>query len=88
MIRIIWYQELSLNVSTRGSIPEVEGMTESGELPEEEIGMVVDCILIDYRGDLESRARVARTILVWAAEHPDEWDELWARCQQRHEALV
>ncbi|NLM29841.1 MAG: hypothetical protein GX216_05355 [Methanomicrobiales archaeon] len=63
-------------------------MTENGELPEEEIGMVVDCILIDYRGDLESRARVARTILAWAAEHPDEWDELWARCQQRHEALV
>jgi len=24
----------------------------------------------------------------WAEEHPDEWEELQARCQRRHEALA
>ena len=63
-------------------------MAERGEKPEEEVGVVVDCILVDYRGDPESRARGARAILAWAAEHPDEWDELRARCQRRHEVLA
>lgn len=63
-------------------------MAESGENPEEQVGMVVDCILVGYRGDPASRDRVAQAILAWAAEHPDEWDELWARCRQRHEVLV
>lgn len=50
--------------------------------------MVVDCILVDYPGDPESRGRIAQAVLVWAKEHPDEWDELQARCRQRHEVLV
>ncbi|NLZ29891.1 MAG: hypothetical protein GX885_03965, partial [Methanomicrobiales archaeon] len=56
-------------------------MVEDGERPEEEVGAIVDCILVNYQGDSESRDRVAQAILAWAAEHPDEWDELRARCQ-------
>ncbi|HOB17623.1 MAG TPA: hypothetical protein PKK74_02855 [Candidatus Methanoculleus thermohydrogenotrophicum] len=63
-------------------------MAGSSKNPEEEVGVVVDCILVDYQGDPESRDRVAQAILAWAAEHPDEWDELRARCQRRHAALV
>ncbi|MBP7410326.1 hypothetical protein [Methanoculleus sp. 10] len=63
-------------------------MTGNDEDPEERIGVVVDCILVDYRGDPESRGRIAQAVLAWAEEHPDEWDELQARCRQRHEVLV
>ncbi|NLZ30424.1 MAG: hypothetical protein GX885_06750 [Methanomicrobiales archaeon] len=63
-------------------------MVEDGERPEEEVGAIVDCILVNYQGDSESRDRVAQAILAWAAEHPDEWDELRARCQRRHAALA
>lgn len=63
-------------------------MAESSENPEDQVGVVVDCILIDYQGDPESRDRVAQAILAWAEEHPDEWDELRARCRRRNEALV
>ena len=61
-------------------------MAEDGEKPEKEVGAVVDCILVNYPGGSESRDKVVRAILAWAAEYPDEWDELRARCQQRHVA--
>ncbi|NLA38622.1 MAG: hypothetical protein GX882_04410 [Methanomicrobiales archaeon] len=63
-------------------------MAEMSEDLEGRIGAVVDCILVDCQGDPESRALVARAILVWAAEHPDEWDELRTLCQRRHEAFA
>lgn len=63
-------------------------MAENDKNPEKQIGVVVDCILIDYRGDPESRDRVVQAVLEWAEDHPDEWDELQARCRQRHEALA
>jgi len=63
-------------------------MVEVGQHQEEQIEVVVDCILVNYRGDPESRGRVIHAILEWAEEHPDEWDELQARCQQRHEVLA
>ncbi|WP_292517562.1 hypothetical protein [Methanoculleus sp.] len=63
-------------------------MAGDGQYPEEQIEVVVDCVLVDYRGDSESRERVIHALLEWAEEHPDEWDELQARCQQRQEALV
>ncbi|SDK07545.1 hypothetical protein SAMN04488571_103258 [Methanoculleus thermophilus] len=54
----------------------------------DQIEVVVNCVLVDYRGDSESRDRVIHAIIEWAEEHPDEWDELQARCQQRHEILA
>ncbi len=63
-------------------------MAEDSQHPEEKIEVVVDCILVNYRGDPESRGRIVHAILEWAQEHPDEWDELQARCRQRHEALA
>jgi len=63
-------------------------MAENDKNPEKQIGVVVDCILIDYRGDPESRDRVVQAVLELAGDHPDEWDELQARCRQRHEALA
>lgn len=54
----------------------------------DQIEVVVNCVLVDYRGDFESRDRVIHAIIEWAEEHPDEWDELQARCQQRHEILA
>ncbi len=56
--------------------------------PEEQIKVVVDCVLVNYRGGPESRDRVVHAILEWAEEHPDEWEQLQVRCQQRYEALV
>ncbi|MDD2473186.1 MAG: hypothetical protein PHR49_04270 [Methanoculleus sp.] len=49
---------------------------------------MVDCILVNYRGDARSRDRVIDAILEWAEEHPDEWEQFQARCRQRHEALA
>jgi len=63
-------------------------MAKDGGHPEGQIGVVVDCVLVDYRGDPESRDRVTHVIQEWAEEHPDEWEELQARCQRRHEALA
>ena len=63
-------------------------MMTNNENPEEKIDVVVDCILVNYRGDPEWRGRIVHAILEWAEEHPDEWDELQARCQQRHEVLA
>jgi len=63
-------------------------MTTKHGNPEEQLEAVVDCVLVNYRGDPESRERLVHVILAWAEEHPDEWDELQARCQQRHEALA
>ena len=54
----------------------------------DQIEVVVNCVLVDYRGDSESRDRVIHAIIEWAEEHPDEWDDLQARCQQRHEILA
>ena len=54
----------------------------------DQIEVVVNCVLVDYRGDSESRDRVIHAIIEWAEEHPDEWDEPQARRQQRHEILV
>jgi hypothetical protein len=59
-----------------------------GQRQEEQVEVVVDCILVNYRGDPESRGRVVHALLEWAEEHPDEWSELQARCQQRPEALA
>ena len=75
-------------MSARGASREVCGMMENNENPKEQIEVVVDCILVNYRGDPEWRGQIVHAILEWAEEHPDEWDELQARCQQRHEALA
>ncbi len=63
-------------------------MTENDLYPEEQIEVVVACVLVDYGGDSESRDRVVHAILEWAEEHPEEWEQLQERCQQRHEALA
>ncbi|WP_054847329.1 hypothetical protein [Methanoculleus chikugoensis] len=65
-------------------------MAEVVQHQEEQIEVVVDCILVNYRGgDSESRGgRIVHAILEWAEEHPDEWNELQERCQQRHEVLA
>ncbi|MDN5340203.1 MAG: hypothetical protein PWQ30_1312 [Euryarchaeota archaeon] len=63
-------------------------MAEVVQHREEEIEVVVDCILVNYRGDSESRGRIVHAILAWAQEHPDEWNELQERCQRRHEVLA
>ncbi|MDD3932783.1 hypothetical protein [Methanoculleus sp. UBA303] len=63
-------------------------MADDSRHPEEQIGVVVDRVLVNYRGDPESRDRVAHVIQEWAEEHPDEWEELQIRCQRRHEALA
>ncbi len=63
-------------------------MRENDDDPGERIGVVVDCILVGYPGDPEARGRIAQAVLVWAKEHPDEWDELQARCRHRHEVFV
>lgn len=63
-------------------------MMENGLHPEEQIEVVVECVLVNYRGDSESRDRVVHAILEWAEEHPDEWEQLQARCQRRHEVLA
>ncbi len=60
-------------------------MTEVAQHQEEEIEVVVNCVLVNYRGDSESRGRIVHAILEWAEEHPDEWNELQERCQQRYE---
>lgn len=60
-------------------------MTKSGN-SKEQLEVVVDCVLVYFAGDPESRERVVHAILAWAEEHPDEWDAFQARCQQRHEA--
>lgn len=59
-------------------------MVDNDEKSEEDVEAVVDCILVGYQGAPESWDRIAQVILAWAEEHPDEWDELRARCQQRH----
>lgn len=74
-------------MGTGGTQQKVCNMITNNENPEQ-IDVVVDCILVNYRGDPEWRGRIVHAILEWAEEHPDEWDELQARCQQRHEALV
>ncbi|MCT8337304.1 hypothetical protein FKB36_07300 [Methanoculleus sp. Afa-1] len=59
-------------------------MTEVRQHQEGEVEVVVNCVLVDYRGDSESRGRIVHAILEWAEEHPEEWNELQERCQQRH----
>ena len=63
-------------------------MMAKNENPEEQLEVVVECVLVNSPGDPESRERVVHAILAWAEEYPDEWDALQARCQQRHEALA
>ena len=63
-------------------------MAENSQHPEEQIEVVVNCILVNYRGDSEPRGRIVHAILEWAEEHPDEWNKLQERCQQRHEVLA
>ncbi|WP_342686212.1 MULTISPECIES: hypothetical protein [unclassified Methanoculleus] len=63
-------------------------MAEKGQYSENQVEAVVDCILVNYRGDARSRDRVIDAILEWAEEHPDEWEQFQARCRQRHEALA
>lgn len=63
-------------------------MVEVRQHQEDEIDVVVDCILVNYPGDPGSRGRIIHAILEWAEEHPDEWNKLQERCQQHHGALV
>ncbi|MDV2482654.1 hypothetical protein F8E02_11695 [Methanoculleus sp. Wushi-C6] len=63
-------------------------MMENGLHPKEQIEVVVECVLVNYRGDSESRNLVVHAILEWAEEHPDEWEQLQARCQRRQEMLA